>query len=142
MDVAFIVVGAGIALFAGYSLIVGARSEHWPRAIGTIVSSAVSEQTDNKGVTMYTAEIRYRYSVHGQELIGDNVKFGGQLSLDASSRAANVVAKYPVGATVPVSYDPDRPSRAVLEPGKNPLAWFGIVFGMIFLVVGALLLSA
>ena len=141
IDSLIVLFGAGIALWSARSLIIGARSEHWPRAIGTIVSSKVAERRDGKGSLMYSAGISYRYSVHGKELTGDTVKFGGQLELNSQTRATSVVEKYPAGATVPVFYDPDDPRRSVLEPGKNPVSWFGVAFGTVFLAVGVWLLA-
>ena len=140
-DSLFVLFGAAIALWSARSLVIGARSTHWPRAIGTIVSSKVGERRDSEGSMMYSADISYRYSVHGNELTGDTVKFGGQLELNSQTRAEKLVEKYPAGASVPVFYDPDDPRKCVLEPGKNPVAWLGVAFGTVFMMIGVWLLA-
>jgi hypothetical protein len=37
--------------------------------------------------------------------------------------SATTADRYPVGATVKVYYDPERPGRAVLEVGSGPNNW-------------------
>jgi hypothetical protein len=41
-----------------------------------------------------------------------------------------VVARYPVGKTIQVLYDPTDPEQSVLEPGSNP--WVPIAAGGAF----------
>jgi hypothetical protein len=71
------------------------------------VKSSVDE-----GQTFYTADIKYAYTVQGVEYRSDVVVIGGH-----SYGANATVKRYPLGKKVSVSYDPDNPGRAVLEPG-------------------------
>jgi len=83
----------------------------WPVAAGRIVTSKVTSST-SEGDTTYSADIEYVYTVEGVEHDGDVVVIGGH-----EYALHSVVARYPRGKTVSVSYDSEKVSRAVLEPG-------------------------
>ena len=127
----------GIAVCVGlYGLLRAYQSSHWPKAIGTIVSSAVEEYRDSKQTLMYRAAITYRYSVSGREYTSSRRIFGGEMGVNWPGPAEKTIALYPAGATVPVHYDPGKPAEAVLMPGQYRMPLFAIAFGTLFLVVG------
>lgn len=113
-------------------------SRRWPRVRGTILKSSVERhestrrpRKDSVGPrrrVRYTANIEFRYLIDGVERIGANVTFAGAsktanegtkavVEYANAEAAQQVVERYPVGADVQVSYDPDRPELSVLEPG-------------------------
>ena len=61
----------------------------------------------------YRPFVRYRYSIDGTEHVGDRVGFMVWGSSDPGM-AEEIVARYPVGATVTAWADPDEPGEAVL----------------------------
>ena len=110
-----------------------AQSAAWPAVSGHVVASRVG--TDHDGDE--AAHIKYRYQVGGQEHESDQVSYKVG-SAKSRTLAADLVARYPVGKSVDVYYDPADPARAVLERGPSK-AWLALVgVGVIFLAVAGL----
>jgi hypothetical protein len=137
-SIGFVAFGAAALLWSLREIVLGAQSVHWPQAIGTIVVSKVREGRDSDGDRQYRGEISYRYTVAGNDFTCGRVRFFGDIGLNWSAPAARIVEKYPVGATVTVRYKPGNPRQGVLEPGVNRLAFIGIAFGTVFVVLGIL----
>lgn len=134
--VAFSLFGVVAIAWGLYGLGQAYRSSHWPKAIGTIVSSTVEEYRDSKGTMMYRPAITYRYSVSGREYVSSRRIFGGEMGLNWPGPAGKTIAIYPAGATVSVHYDPGKPGEAVLQPGQYKIPLFAIAFGALFLIAG------
>ena len=108
-------------------------SAQWPAVFGQIVTSEVTTDT-HEGETTYFDRIKYVYTVDGVEYQSSVVVIGGH-----EYSAHNVVARYPLGAEVSVAYDPNKPSRAVLEPGVESYGFQELGFSMF---VGVLLMGS
>lgn len=139
-----VVGGGGTCLWGAYDLKYARASENWPEAHGVILSSKVERRGPSSGDAGYTYEpnVRYRYTVNGRQYTNDRVFYGATGSSD-SGWAHTIVARHPVGAGAMVRYDPEKPSRSVLEAGVTatthlqfivggPIALFGL-----FLAVAA-----
>lgn len=143
-------IGAGICLFVVANLIYAlfkarrqvAAGKLWARTTGKITVSRVSRPASpGKGdETATTVDLCYQYRVGDQDFEGNRIKFGGQAGMSALA-ADEIAAKYPLGATVDVYYDPTTPGQAALEPGNKSniagLVVFLIVFTAISAVLGA-----
>ena len=95
-----------------------AKSSSWPTVAGTVTRSEVtSHRSTHKGrtSTSYHAHIEFDYEVDGKGLHGNRRSY--KVLASSQSAANEAVAAYPVGRSVTVSYDPQDPERAVLEPG-------------------------
>jgi hypothetical protein len=84
--------------------------------------------------------VRYAYTVQGQEYEGaqDDLTYVS----NAQDAALAIVARYPVGAAVPVYYDPQAPQRALIDRGIRPHHLVSLLFASLFpplLVAGGLL---
>jgi hypothetical protein len=106
-------------------------SEHWPRTLGSIVTSRVSVEHDVDGRT-YGAGILYRYVADGHEYTCDRVRFGSSRSFAWRRSADTFTKRYPAGAPVTVAYDPAKPSRGVLEPGLGGQAYLNVLIFAVF----------
>jgi len=91
-------------------------SKYWPSVVGTVVSSAV-EQRNPKNKKIYSAAVRYSYSVGGKEYQADRIFWAPNEGPE--EKMAAVVAAYPVGKDIWVQHDRKDPAKAVLEPDKN-----------------------
>ena len=94
-------------------------SQNWPSVEGQIESSRVRRSTSSRegtGATSssYRPEIKYTYSVMGNNYEGHRIGFGVPVG-SFESAAKQVVARYPHGATRTVYYNPRNPAQAVLE---------------------------
>jgi hypothetical protein len=126
------------------------QSAAWPTTEGKILDSKVVEheetRTDDDGdestSTVYRPDIRYGYCVDGGNYTADTWKGRLRVSSGSPKYAERVVARYPVGRTVTVHYDPTDPGMGVLEPGNRDGATVPLIVGIIFGLVGTLFLWA
>ncbi len=111
-------------------------SERWPRVEGKVIKS---ESFRHKGQDF--AHVEFEYSAKGRTYTSSRL---GVLGSDAGGffdpGARKILALYPPGTLVSVSYDPDDPSFGVLEPGLSRQARTTILaggaLGVLFVVVG------
>jgi hypothetical protein len=95
------------------------EAEKWPTGEGRILASALTHHETDETI-VYQATIRYAYR------IGDEVREGQRVRLLRDGRTASrasaeaVVARYPVGATISVRYDPVNAGTACLELDAPP----------------------
>ncbi len=123
---ALLILGSGIcALFFGLralwgmpaalSQTIGVRlaAHRWPAAPGTIIGAEVRVAPGSDEEPFYEAVVRYAYTVQGQEYEGaqDDLTYVG----NAQDAAQAIMARYQVGASVPVYYDPQAPQRALID---------------------------
>lgn len=109
-------------ILTGRAAIAVARaSQSWPTAPGTVLASEVdtslrllSKNRDYKHVPT----VRYAYEVAGKRHEGDVIQFG---LTEAASRsvAEQTIKPYPVGGKVKVFYDPQDPTKSVLETSEK-----------------------
>jgi uncharacterized protein DUF3592 len=95
------------------------RVAEWPSVDGKIVTSEISTTTSWSKYgrrTTQVADIEYAYSVSGQNYQGEHLRLLPMLHMKSDGTPAELVARYPVGRSVQVYYDPSNPSAAVLIP--------------------------
>ena len=119
------------------------RSARWPMVKGRVTASGF-EDGPPAGRYFHTptgrATVTYKYELHGRELTGDRI-FVGDDEFESAYEAQKRTRYYYPGVSVDVFYDPDNPSRTVLETGLTwSRSWkfllgaflFGVgVFGLI-----------
>ena len=99
----------------------GSRSTSWPSVPGTIVESKVRafkvRLFGRDHEPSFRADVTYEFYVAGMPYTGDTISFnpGSTHPMSVTSR----VQQYPLGKTVLVYYDPEDPSRSVLQPGSG-----------------------
>lgn len=112
------------------------RQERWPCVIGRVLESKV----DYWGGSTQPL-IEYTYEFRGREYWANRI-VSPEVSLWLPRAAARVIAKYPVGSSTQVFVDPQKPSRAVLQPGgDHRLVPITMAFAAFFLLVGVKLLQ-
>lgn len=146
LPVAFILLG--IALIAAFFVNRRERkaAAAWPTTRGRITMSQVIEkverETDDDGDeredTIYQPEIRFEYRVDGGAYSSNTWKPGGAVGTGSPKFAESIVARYPVGQSVAVHYDPKHPDHAVLEPDNRAGATAPLVAGLAFGLAGTL----
>lgn len=68
----------------------------------------------------YEPCITYAYTVGGNAYKGNRyANFNGEYSAASHNQAAEIVAGYPTGSTVEVTYNPENPAQAYLRPATN-----------------------
>ena len=133
-----ILLGAGFSVW-GWGLITDAReSLSWPTATGTVLHSRVTSYTstsDGKPTQMYSADIGYRYTVNKKTYTSRDVSLG-EHSSNSSGGMRELTQQYPVGKSITVYYDPDKPHNALLEPGPAFITYIPFAFGVLSIIAG------
>jgi hypothetical protein len=129
----FFVVSIACVVVTAWAIRRGRASRDWPSTPGAILRSAIFSSEGSHSVT-----IEFGYSVGGEEYRSQQIRYFG---LPRTYRGlVELVERYPEGKEVVVYFDPEKPSRAVLEPGF--VAWHGVacycavVFWLIVAVFG------
>lgn len=93
----------------------------WAQTSGVILESGVTESSsmnaDGFTSTDYRVNVRYRYQVNGQEFSNTTIRAGDRLGVNlfpSQSKAQAEASRFPVGAVVPVYYDPQNPAHSAL----------------------------
>jgi Protein of unknown function (DUF3592) len=143
-------IGAGLCLFMVANQIYALWKMHnqigagkiWSRTSGKIVNSSLSQPDVQRkgGETDATADIRYQYQVSGKSFEGERIKFGGQGGM-TGGMAAQLLAKYPVGAAVDIYYDPKSPANSALEPRNKGSVVPHVVFLIVLAVIAIVLVA-
>ncbi|HEX4667360.1 MAG TPA: DUF3592 domain-containing protein [Chthoniobacterales bacterium] len=118
------------------------RAASWVEGRATITKSEVEverhrfagEATKVKNL----ASVCYDYSVGETAFQGDRISLGD----GPADRVDETLIRYPVGATVPVFYDPANPEESVLErdpPAKLGRMWAGVI--LFAVIYGAVVFS-
>jgi hypothetical protein len=90
-------------------------TQTWQSTTGTILMSSVQSSYSGRSHSTYPV-IVYSYVVNGQSYQSQRVKAGEQfLNVRVAGQAQATVARYPIGASVTVYYDPSNPAESALE---------------------------
>jgi hypothetical protein len=146
--VALSIVGLGVALLSAAVTVRGLAAKSWPTTEARVVRSDVVVTKKASGIVRraaawsdyYTARIEYEYEVGGKSFVGKGI--GIQTASEGfDPRVADgIVAKYPLGAKITISYNPRTPDFAVIDPTVSVGLWcLGIVLGFLVLIAGAIL---
>jgi hypothetical protein len=112
-----------------------AAAKSWVQTQGTIISSAITthtQMTNDMVSTSYRAQAAYRYRAAGAEREGSRVFLCARTDWNSEKQAQTWLAANPVGATVPVWFDPGNPTDSALTLNKPSL-----VAAIVLTTVGA-----
>jgi hypothetical protein len=143
-------IGAGVCLFVVANLVYAllkarrqiAAGKLWARTTGKITVSRLSRPASpGKGdETATTVDVRYQYRAGDKDFEGNRIRFGGHAGMSALA-ADEIAAKYPLGATVDVYYDPKTPSHAALESRNKSNVAALVAFLVAFTAISAVLVA-
>jgi hypothetical protein len=90
-------------------------SQAWPTTMGRVLMSSVQSRHTGRSRSTYPVVV-YQYEVNGNSFQSQTIKAGEQyLSIRVAGQAQATAARYPVGATVTVYYNPANPAESALE---------------------------
>jgi len=121
--------GALVFLSIGFFLLskaihtrrLAAAAVQWPVAEGTVIAAEIIKRTSKSEdeFDSYIPRVRYAYTANGVRREGDAIRIGLEdMGYIQERQASDHMARYPVGATIAVRYDPQNPEQAVLETGQ------------------------
>ena len=132
-------ISAVILIKIGSDILKAQKSRSWPTASGTVLDSGMeanqSRDEDGDIKTTYGATIQYKYTVDGQEFVGDRRTFSN-VRTSSVRNTEKILERYPLGSSVDVFYDPDDPSSSVLESGVGAATYILLLVPIGFLVFG------
>ncbi len=119
-------------VFLGCVLFQQARATTFPTAEGVVTRSNLVKGRGDEG-PVYQLAVAYDYEVNGQKYTGSRYN---SVDLNTGKRSWQRVAdELPVGARVPVYYDPADPAESMLRPGPTgahiAMVWFLTPFNLI-----------
>ena len=90
-------------------------TQTWLNTTGSILMSSVQSSYSGRSHSTYPVVV-YAYSVNGQSYQSQRIKAGEQfLNVRVAGQAQATVARYPIGASVTVYYNPSNPAESALE---------------------------
>jgi hypothetical protein len=132
-----LLVGVGVVIHSIRTSRKIEAAQLWPSVKGLVTTSVVKRSGGKNRV--YSAKIRYTYSVHGFEFKGRRYALGGELDTSNRARAEARCAKYPEGSEPEVYYDPSNPKDACLERVQEGKGFTMLIAG-VFAAVGVAML--
>jgi hypothetical protein len=153
----YFVLGGGLAalvfLSIGFLLLskalhhrrMAAAAVQWPVAQATVIAAEVIKRISKSDdeFDSYIPRVSYAYSVNGVRYEGNVIRIGlEERGYIREQQAHDHLARYPVGATIAVRYDPKKPEIAVLELGQVGAARYLLAGGLLAAVgVGAVVFA-
>lgn len=106
----------------GYQTFKQFESGKFPSVTGTITHSELQTHTSRRGDIYYDVIIDYVYKVDGKTFTGDRLTFSEN---GPPVSRPTIVSSHPVGSSVQVYYNPDKPDESLLYPGAvtDDLGW-------------------
>jgi hypothetical protein len=90
-------------------------TQTWLNTTGVILMSSVQSKHTGRSHSIYPVVV-YTYAVNGQTYQSQRIKAGEQfLNVRVMGQAQATVARYPIGASVTVYYNPANPAESALE---------------------------
>jgi hypothetical protein len=123
------------------------QTRGWTRTTGRIIESRVQTslmETEVERKERFAFAIRYAYDARGRTHESTQVWIGSSpaAETDDPETARGWVERFPLGAEVPVWFDPAEPSQAVLVPELgNRQGRVAAVFGAVMAAIGFFLLA-
>lgn len=130
------------------------RIAAWSKTDGKVESAEVVQRSTRRyrqslrssyRTVRYEPEIFYSFSVNGQPYRSRSYRnFNGEYFPASQAWAAEIVAKYPPGSVVNVTYNPANPCESYLQPSTNPekllkqrvIYLLVILVGILWLIIG------
>jgi hypothetical protein len=130
---------AVIGIAAGSKLLEVYRARNWLLTTGIVKRSEVRshKHTAISEGQQFTSEplVMYEFTVGGEKIRGTRIDFAEKIS---GPDIGPTLARYPVGKSVTVYYNPQNPKQAVLERDMPVLIWVGAGCLMLFFLGGAI----
>ena len=118
-------VGISVLVIGGIGYILYRRNQQsmayrqstqtWLTTTGTVLMSSVQSSHSGNSHSTYPVVV-YSYVVNGQSYQSQRVRAGDQfLTVRVAGQAQATVARYPIGKSITVYYDPANPAESALE---------------------------
>ncbi len=144
-----LVFGIGTVLLGLYffmSALLGRRRREaagsWPTVPGEVIAAVVQRfqpRRGQKAEVRHTPLVTYTYTVGEQLFTGQKLDFKPPRSYATVAEAEAIVAAYPAGSRVKVTYNPLGPQQAALDRGK-PIGYHTELLSGLFLILSGVVM--
>jgi hypothetical protein len=137
--VVLLLIGVGFSSYGYYLLIDGKATEDWSAATGQVTQCEVETKTTYRRKRTqheYLLHLSYQYVVDGQTYTSSRYSHSGGYRSSSERACRDEAAKYPVGSSVEVFFNPANPSDAILVRGVTDGDYALFVVGLVLIVVG------
>lgn len=116
------------------------EAENWPQTAGEVILSEVVEQDryrDPKEKELVQPKVVTQYTVNGITYKTRDIHFNQSRTWSTDyGQATKITNQYPTGTEVPVYYNPENPSQAVLKTSYDWFTFFIMGLGGLFVILG------
>jgi hypothetical protein len=116
--------------------IMDSESRNWPTADAVIKKSDVRGNHLGSDDPLYILDVAYEYKVLEDTYTSTNYGTHDRLDSKIERQMMDMRKDYPVGSTITIAYDPDRPEYALMNPGVVWYHYIGLAivafFGLCF----------
>ncbi len=139
----FIFLGALVSVLLLRQLVHAHRSRTWPSVWGELDEVGwrkvmYRDPNSRARSSMGRIDVRYRYTVDGQEYTGTRMTFSDNIS-KTRRRLDALVSEHRNTRLVKVYYDPKRPAHSVLVPGPSLYNYTPFITSGLFIAIGVML---
>ena len=135
-----------VCAFVGVALYKFSSSSAWENVnavitkseLETVSQGMMSNSSHGDSRISYKVNIEYKYSVGGEEYLGNSIYAGIGNMLSDKSEAKKLVEQYVVGDRVSIYYDPKTPQSSALRTSKGIALRLALVV-IFILVLGGLI---
>ncbi|MBN1696177.1 MAG: DUF3592 domain-containing protein [Spirochaetales bacterium] len=114
-------------------------SSSWTETKGTVLDLSFRETEDEERHISYNVYIKYQYIINEKKYIGENMNLGS-LPWNVNGKQKQwFMEHYKIGNTVPVYFNPDSLSEAVLVRGIAGGEYIKIIYTVLFLGISIFL---
>jgi Protein of unknown function (DUF3592) len=110
------------------------EAQSWPTVPGTITATQIVQGGTNRNPT-FAPMVRYEFEVDGGKHLGERLR-PGYVKVGSRGTAERMLEPFPVGASVPVRYDPADPGSSLLELKTSSIPMVTAIFGVVLLLMG------
>ena len=115
-------------------------AQAWPVASGSITAADIFRSGRGRYAT-FSPLVRYDYEVGGRRYSGDRLRVG-YARVGSMVAARRMLEPYPVGASVPVRYDPADPASSLLDLTTSSAPLLTAVIGGLLALFGLVIVAA
>jgi hypothetical protein len=113
---------------------------NWLQVNGTIVASKIDTKPISvhgiaRAVCIPVIEYEYRYE---EQTFKSSRRRTGNYITGKNIYAEEVISRYPIGSSVTVFINPQKPATSVLEYGTTPMSWIPLGLGIFFTTLSLL----
>ena len=132
----FAAIGGTLFYLISYPVITQSiESKSWPTTTATVTESRVNDRAGSDD-DLYAIQFRTEFSVNGKSFTTNGRYLASEGAASWKGDKYDFVNAHPVGSTIEMYYNPEKPHEATTSPGFQTNYFFMIGFSCLFFFVG------